>query len=76
MHHVGLLIDNLCVKSHQVLIRNKTVLGPYVKNMNCLLENIKFRTQSLRNARLAVGYKAQFAGKTSFSSARRLIGRS
>ena len=38
MQHVRLSVDNLCAKFHEVFIKNKKVLGPYMKNINCLLE--------------------------------------
>ena len=38
MQHVDLSADNLCAKFHEVLLKNKKVLGPNRKNMNCLLE--------------------------------------
>ena len=38
MQHVGLGVDNLCAKFHEILIKNKKVLGPNKVNMNRLLE--------------------------------------
>ena len=38
--HVGLSVDNLCAKFHEILIKNKKKknLGPYRNNIYCLLE--------------------------------------
>ena len=38
MQHVGLSVDNLYAKCHEILIKNKKVLGPYMSKTNCLLE--------------------------------------
>ena len=38
MQHVGLSVDNLCGKFHEILIKIKKVLGPNRVNMNRLLE--------------------------------------
>ena len=46
MQHVDLSVDNLCGKFHEVLIKNKQVLGPNRKNMNCLLETGSAETGS------------------------------
>ena len=46
MQHVDLSVDNLCGKCHEVLIKNKQVLGPSRKNMNCLLETGSAETGS------------------------------
>ena len=54
MQHVGLSIDNLHPKFHEVLIKNKKVFGPYIKKTNCLLETereipmaLQFPTEAL-----------------------------
>ena len=46
MKHVGLSVDNLHPKFHEVLIINKKVFGPYIKKTNCLLETGSNRTVS------------------------------
>ena len=38
MQHVDLCVDNMCLKFHEILIKNKKVLGPNRVNMNGLLE--------------------------------------
>ena len=38
MQHVDLTVDNLYLKLHEILIKNKKVLGTYRVNMNGLLE--------------------------------------
>ena len=37
MQHVYLIVDNLFWKFHEILIKNKKVLGPYRVNINGLL---------------------------------------
>ena len=38
MQHVDLSVDNLFPKLHEILIKNRKVLGTYRVNMNGLLE--------------------------------------
>ena len=38
MQHVDLFVDNMCLKFHEILIKNKKVLGPNRVDMNRLLE--------------------------------------
>ena len=38
MQHVDLCVDNLYLKVHEILIKNKKVLEPNRVNMNGLLE--------------------------------------
>ena len=38
MQHVGLNVDHSYLMFHEILIKNKKVLGPYRVNMNGLLE--------------------------------------
>ena len=38
MQHLGLSVDNPYSKFHEILIKNKKVLGPYKVNMNGFLE--------------------------------------
>ena len=38
MQHVGLNVDNSYAKFHEILIKNKRVLGPNRVNMNGFLE--------------------------------------
>ena len=38
MQHVGLNIDHSYLMFHEILIKNKKVLGPYKVNMNGFLE--------------------------------------
>ena len=37
MQHVDLCVDNLYLKYHEILIKNKKVIAPYRVNMNGLL---------------------------------------
>ena len=37
MQHVDLIVDNLFRKFHEIIIKNKKVLGPYRVNINGLL---------------------------------------
>ena len=38
MQHVDLIVDNLYLKFHKILVKNKNVLGPNRVRMNGLLE--------------------------------------
>ena len=38
MQHVDLIVDNLYLKFHKILVKNKNVLGPNRVKMNGLLE--------------------------------------
>ena len=46
MQHVGLNVDHSYLMFHEILIKNKKVLGPYRVNMNGLLETGSTRTGS------------------------------
>ena len=46
MQHVDLIVDNLYLKLHEILIKNKKVLGTYRVDMNGLLETGSARTES------------------------------
>ena len=48
MQHVDLTVDNLYLKLHEILIKNKKVLGTYRVNMNGLLETGSAETGSLQ----------------------------
>ena len=48
MQHVDLTVDNLYLKLHEILIKNKKVLGTYRVNMNGLLETGSAGTGSLQ----------------------------
>ena len=37
MQHVDLIVDNIFRKFHEIMIKNKKVLGPYRVNINGLL---------------------------------------
>ena len=49
MQHVGLSVNNLFPKCHEILIKNKKVLGPYMSKTNCLLETGSAGTGSLQS---------------------------
>ena len=38
MQHVGLSVNNFFQKFHEILIKTKKVLGPYMSKTNCLLD--------------------------------------
>ena len=38
MQHVGLSVNNLLPKFHEILIKNKKVLGPYMSKTDYLLD--------------------------------------
>ena len=38
MQHVDLNVDNIFRKFHEIMIKNKKVLGPYMSKTNCLLD--------------------------------------
>ena len=38
MQHVDLIVDNIFRKFHEIMIKNKKVLGPNRMNMNGFLE--------------------------------------
>ena len=46
MQHVDLCVDNLCLKFHEILIKNKKVLGPHIVNIIGLLETGSAETGS------------------------------
>ena len=46
MQHVGLSVDNLYAKFHEILIKNKKVLGPNRVKMNDLLQTGSAGTES------------------------------
>ena len=48
MQHVDLSVDNLYPKIHEILIKNKKVLGPNRVNMSGLLETGSVRTGNWR----------------------------
>ena len=38
MQHVGLSVNNVFKKFHEILIKNKKVIGPYMSKTICLQE--------------------------------------
>ena len=46
MQHIGLSVDNSYSKFHEILIKNKKVLGPNRVNMNGFLETGSAKTGS------------------------------
>ena len=46
MQHVDLSVDNMCAKCHEIVVKNKNVLGPNRVNMNGLLETRSAETGS------------------------------
>ena len=63
MQHVGLSVDNLYSKFFEILLKNKKVLGPYMKNINCLLATGSAGTKSWQRE---ITYALMFANKTSY----------
>ena len=46
MQHVDLIVDNIFRKFHEIMIKNKKVLGPYRVNINGLLATGSVETGS------------------------------
>ena len=63
MQHVGLSADNSYAKFHEILIKNKRVLGPNRVNMNGFLETGSAGTGSWQRE---IPYALMFAIETSY----------